>query len=133
MFNLSILALNFIFLYTLYANTIIYNNPREKWKNKRNSNSTNKKHIQKKSIQKRRRKRISRNKWKEEINKRCAEKWINQMLEWRSQFEYWDGSPRFKSSIEKATYRTRSRILFEWSRDIDSRVLCNIRLLVHVE
>lgn len=132
MFNLSILALNFIFLYTLYANTIIYNNPRnEKTKETRTARIKNT--YKKKSIQKRRRKRISRNKWKEEINKRCAEKWINQMLEWRSQFEYWDGSPRFKSSIEKATYRTRSRILFEWSRDIDSRVLCNIRLLVHVE
>lgn len=131
MFNLSILALNFIFLYTLYANTIIYNNPRnEKTKETRTARIKNT--YKKKSIQKRR-KRISRNKWKEEINKRCAEKWINQMLEWRSQFEYWDGSPRFKSSIEKATYRTRSRILFEWSRDIDSRVLCNIRLLVHVE
>lgn len=131
MFNLSILALNFIFLYTLYANTIIYNNPRnEKTKETRTARIKNT--YKKKSIQKRR-KRISRNKWKEEINKRCAEKWINQMLEWRNQFEYWDGSPRFKSSIEKATYRTRSRILFEWSRDIDSRVLCNISLLVHVE
>lgn len=42
MFNLSILALNFIFLYTLYANTIIYNNPRnEKTKETRTARIKN--------------------------------------------------------------------------------------------
>lgn len=45
-------------------------------------------------------------------DKRNAEKWINQTLKWRSQFEYWDASPRFEGSIEKATNRTKQRRRF---------------------